>query len=106
MWSSLGNGIQLLLIFYIGWVLVKIRQWKAIWQTIVVLWLIPVPTLLMNYILLKLTAGQGVDYSNGVLLYLVNAILWTAYFLRSARIKATYNKPGFDSEIVSSPQPV
>lgn len=104
MWASAGAITALLMIFFAGWSLVGFRQWSSIRKTLIVMWLLPLPTIAVNFMLLKLTSGHGVDFANGIVPSLVTTILWTVYLLRSKRVKATYNKPGFDSEIVAAAQ--
>jgi uncharacterized membrane protein len=108
MWCA--EAVIALLSAFAGWGLVRVRRWSAVRQAIAVLWLTgPLGAFAMGYAVPLLTLRESSAaqplFIMSMLASFVGASVWTAYLLKSKRVRNTYCASGVRSsvEIVRTP---
>lgn len=93
MWCA--EAVIALLSAFAGWGLLRVRRWSAVRQAIAVLWLTgPVGAFVMGYAIPLATLGESSAgqplFITSMLASFVGAAAWTAYLLKSKRVRNTY----------------
>lgn len=101
-WRSFKSGTWLsflaiaALSIYGGWGLASGKDWSVVNRAIMVLWLGPVGALILNLVVPFSTFGQLNDLNplvSSLFATIITAGIWTAYLLKSKRVRNTYGPP-------------
>lgn len=85
--------------WFIAWRLTVARVWTTVRITITGIWILAVVPVLIGFAGYTAITGWSLDaisYETGRAMAgpILFAIVWTAYFLRSRRVRNTYRRPG------------
>lgn len=80
---------------YAGLGLLLKRSWAVVRRAAIALWVTgPVGTFIYSYFLPKSYLGQpAAGFDKKVLVVVIVALIWSLYLYKSARVRATYQKP-------------